>query len=318
MAHPPCAGGAPRKSRRRSPWPSAPAATSSSRNATFTPTLKLGDMTMAMSRAAAAISCFCASLKPVVPITILDALLAAGGKVRPSRLPGSVKSISTSQAAIALAASSPIFTPQGERRPARRRPCRRRRCPSRSSAAASLRSRACSTASSSVRPMRPGRARDCDLEHVMSGHARAAFISAPPARRLRRRLRRLVPAPFAAGLPPPRPAGTTSPSMRTSLSSAENDHDPALLGQLRRLSRSGRRSPSGRCGRCPRRSGVPSTNRTWLARHPGLELGDHFLRDDVALLDVDLVRREHRRQRGACPGRPRRSRARNGDGDMAR
>jgi hypothetical protein len=50
---------------------SALAAISSSLSVTFTPTLMLGAITIAMSRAASAIWCFWASLKPVVPITRL-------------------------------------------------------------------------------------------------------------------------------------------------------------------------------------------------------------------------------------------------------
>jgi hypothetical protein len=76
-------------------------------SATFTPTLMLGDITIAISRAAARISSSWAAEKPVVPMT--SARLSSRHAFACASVPsGRVKSMTTSAFSIAPRASSPM------------------------------------------------------------------------------------------------------------------------------------------------------------------------------------------------------------------
>src|SRR3989338_6980094 len=129
------------------------AAICSSLRVTFTPTLMLGAMTMAVRWAKTAISAFCASVKPVVPTTAFTP--SSQHTARWARVPsGRVKSIRTSAffrpAAMSAVMATPLAWPRNavasEPMPG---------LDGTSSAPASTQSSLARRASISMRPMRP-------------------------------------------------------------------------------------------------------------------------------------------------------------------
>ena len=129
------------------------AATSASLKVTFTPMAKLGAITMPIFFDASAICCFCASVNPVVPMTMRTP--AATHSSRWAMVAsGRVKSMMTSPAAMATCASAPILTPQAA--PTSSPASLPTHPPAgRSNAEASDSDLSFSTASIRVRPMRP-------------------------------------------------------------------------------------------------------------------------------------------------------------------
>src|SRR5262245_51263573 len=239
-------------------------------------------MTTAMSCAASAISFFCAALKPVVPITTLTPCLRHAARFA-SVPSGRVKSTSTAPRGMTCAAASPIFTPQDEptSSPAS---FPMSGLPFSSSAAVSLRSGERSTASMRARPIRP------------AAPAIAIFTVAicPPSHlvlwRWRGSCRGLVHdgAAFDGPAAPQRRHIALQGHQPVVL---EHHHDPAPLLHLALLHEHVDVVPPVLPERIHQER--RAERETHLAAcHARLELGDHILRDDVALLDFRAVRGE--------------------------